>query len=639
MRKTVIILLWVVMGVVLLFGLGSFCVMVLLGISRGLGESDEAFGFPEYQFYMDPTPKWTTDGDSIVFGHGDGRIYVVAADGSRLRSISEGSGRYDIDISPSISPDGSTIAYVTLRHETGIFWRSRHFEIVTAALDGSDKRRLTENETHDTSPMWSQDGSRIAFISGSSSWGQDSLFVMSSNGLEVNQIVDLDSIGDDYIVELPPSWSPDGRHLAFVTREPGSSDYIAHRVEIDGTGLTRIEDVLSSSMAPEWSPDGGHIAFAKILGNERVRLYVSAVDSSMPIELPVGGLNVSWSPDGLDLATGSFIVKVDGSSVIDSRSPGGFASWSPDGSRIAINAQPATEGRLLYDLDELDDIERTIESTPSNAPGVVLYTMNKDGTDRRILVEQNEDGSLSPGNGRPLDGGRPPATIYFDGVGPSRAPFDIEQCSNGVVVSNPDENPMLVGDCKTLLRIRDSLGANPPLNWSTDISITDWEGIVLGNASVERVQLSGRFLTGVVSPEFGGLSSLRELNLRDNWLGGSIPAELGNLTRLQQLYLGRNGLGGEIPAELGNLTRLRSLDLSGNELEGSIPVELGNLAGLQELALSDNGLTSVPEELAMPSLRRIWLEGNPIEGCIPGEILEKMVRGDSSDNPFEPCEN
>ena len=313
------------------------------------------------------------------------------------------------------------------------------------ALDGSDKRRLTENETHDTSPMWSLDGSRIAFVSGSHSYGKkDSLFVTSSNGLEVNQIVNLDSIGDDYIVELSPSWSSDGQHLAFVTSDSGGSDYIAHMVEIDGTGLTRIEETLSPRAAfmlfevgmdaseynrtyrvinsLAWSPEGRRVAFGKSLENggekERVRLYVSAVDFSTPTELPVGGRNISWSPDGSEIATESFIVKVDGSSVIDSRSPGGFASWSPDGSRIAINAQPATEGRLLYDLDELDDIELTIESTPSNGPGVVLYTMNKDGTDRRILVEQNEDGSLSPGNGRPLDDGRPPTTIYFDGVGP-----------------------------------------------------------------------------------------------------------------------------------------------------------------------------------------------------------------------------
>ena len=598
MRKVVIILLWVLIGGGLLFGVGSFCVMALVGLGIGLGERGLLGGQSEIAFGMDPTPKWTPDGSSIVFGHGDGRIYVVSTDGSRLDSISEGSGRYDIDISPSLSPDGSKIAYSTLRHEIGIFWgRSRHFEIVTSRLDGSDNRRLTENESADRYPVWSPDGSQIAFARGTG------LFVMSSDGSDVRQIVSL-----DYGVALPPAWSPDGRRLAFVTKDSdsNSSDYIAHIVEVDGTGVTKIEETLSPSVVldpprgyqedrpphiainrPEWSPDGMHIAFGKLLRN-RIKLYVTAVDSSMPIELPIGGLNISWSPDSLEIVSGSFIVKIDGSSVIDSlslddsaasplfmpRGIGSFAAWSPDGSRIAINAQPATEGRLLYDLDELDDIERTIESTPSNAPGVVLYAMNKDGTDRRILVEQNEDGSLSPGNGRPLDGGRPPATIYFDGVGPSPAPFDIEQCSNGVVVSNPDENPMLVEDCKTLLRIRDSLGANPPLNWSTDISIAEWEGIVLGDAGVERVQLSGRFLTGVVSPEFGGLSSLRELNLRDNWLGGSIPAELGNLTSLLELYLDNNELEGEVPAELGNLTGLRELYLSHNGIEGCVPLNL-----------------------------------------------------------------
>ena len=689
-KKTgrLVVILLLCLGLVPFFG---FCYVVIGAI--GLGEGGLLEGEPEIVFGMDPTPKWTPDGASIVFGHGDGRIYVVSADGSRLRSISEGSGRYDIDISPSISPDGSTIAYATLRHETGIFWnRSRHFEIVTAALDGSDRRRLTENQTYDTSPTWSPDGNRIAFLSGPYSSGiKNSLFVMSSTGLEVNQIVNLGSVIADFshIVESPPSWSPGGQSLSFIRSESGHSRSLLYRVAytvgIDGTALERIDETLSPPLRlfdqdweidPDWridrsyiavnrlvwSPDGGHMAFARVMENGGMKIYVTDTDSSRSIDLPVGGRNISWSPDGLEIATESFIVKVDGSSFIDPRSPGGFATWSPDGSRIAINAQPATEGRLLYDLDD-------IESTPPNGPGVVLYTMNRDGTDRRILVEQNADGSLSVGNGRPLDDGRPPATIYFDGVGPPPAPFDIEQCSNGVVVPNPDENPMLVEDCKTLLRIRDSVAVNPPLNWSTDILISEWEGIGLTNAigirgsAIREVDLSRRYLIGVISPEFGNLSALmtlvlgvnqlsgdipgelgnltnlQALGLGVNQLSGEIPGELGNLTNLQGLVLGVNQLSGEIPGELGNLTNLQGLDLSGNELVGSIPAELGNLSNLEELRLSDNRLTSVPEELAMPSLRRIWLEGNPIEGCIPGEILEKMVRGESSDNPFEPCED
>ena len=618
-----VVILLLCLGLVPFLG---FCYMALGGIGIGLGERGLLEGGHEIKFSMDPTPKWTPDGTSIVFGHGDGRIYVVSADGSRLHSISEGSGRYDIDISPSISPDGSTIAYATLRHETGIFWsRSRHFEIVTAALDGSDKRRLIENETHDTSPVWSLDGSRIAFLSGNNSWDtKDNLFVMSSNGLEVNRIV---SLGSGDIVESPLSWSPDTQRLSFIVGDGPS--YVAYTVGIDGTALKRIDETLSPVLRffdqdwgtggsytavnrPIWSPGGGRMAFAKVMENEEVKIYVADTDSSRSMELLVGGRSISWSPDGLEIATESFIVKVDGSSFIDPRSPGGFASWSPDGSRIAINSQPAMKGRLLYDFDT----ESTIESTPSNGPGVVLYTMNRDGTYRRVLVEQNEDGSLSAGNGRPLDDGHPPTTIYFDQEGPSPAPFDIEQCSNGVVVPNPDENPILVRDCETLLRIRDSVAANPPLNWSTDILISEWEGIHQINANgIRELNLSRRYLIGVLSPEFGNLSALMILGL------------------------GVNQLSGEIPVELGNLSNLKRLDLSSNELEGEIPVELGNLLNLQELGLSDNRLTSVPEDLSMRNLRSIWLDGNPIEGCIPEEILEKMVRGDSSGNPFEPCEN
>ena len=107
-------------------------------------------------------PQWTPDGSHIVFT-GTASVNVVSADGSELWRLSESEDKREIDHSPSISPDGTRIAYATSRLKTP--GSLRDFEIETSTLDGSDRLRLTERPYTDTSPVWSPGGSRIAFWS------------------------------------------------------------------------------------------------------------------------------------------------------------------------------------------------------------------------------------------------------------------------------------------------------------------------------------------------------------------------------------------------------------------------------------------------------------------------------------------
>lgn len=656
MRKTVIILLWVLIGGGLLFGVGSFCVMALIGL--GIGASESYGNPPEFVFRTDPTPKWTPDGASIVFGHSNGRIYVVSADGSRLYSISATLGRYDVDISPSVSPDGSRIVYATPRHETGFLWnRTRDFEIVTSALDGSDRRRLTENRVRDRYPVWSPHGNQIALTSASeiSSPASRVITTMFSDGSDTRQVVFLGGATPGVILS-PPAWSPDGARIAFVASGQNGSNYAIYVAGIDGSGLALIRETSRKPYKPSWSPDGMRIAFAE-LGNV-TEVYTADHDGSnlrkllylgVPGEIDTDSDRfthapyLAWSPDGSEILVQSSIISLGAFSRLILPGPGGAASWSPNGSRVAINAQGSAEveipGHVGADYDD-------IVFSPRAEAGVVLYTVSGDGSDARVLVVQDDDGTLLPANARPLDDEQPATTIYFNESGlPLSVPFDIEQCSNGVVVPNPDENPMLVEDCKTLLRIRDSLGAaDLPLNWSTDIPISEWERIGLINGfgtlgGVGDIYLSRRYLTGVISPEFGKLSGLVSLNLAGNLLHGEIPGELGNLENLGTLDLSGNQLMGEIPGELGNIEDLRTLDLSGNQLRGEIPGELGHLTSLRWLYLDNNNLEGeIPGELGhLTSLGWLYLSNNGLEGEIPGELgdLTSLDWLDMSSNELE----
>ena len=194
-------------------------------------------------------------------------------------------------------------------------------------------------------------------------------------------------------------------------------------------------------------------------------------------------------------------------------------------------------------------------------------------------------------------------------------------CSNSAAVSGYT-NPGIVDDCEALLVSRDVLGGGKSLNWSEDISIGEWEGVLIVHGRVVLLIITTEGLTGTIPSELGSLSSLEWLWLWTNQLTGGIPKELGSLSNLQSLALGRNQLTGEIPAELGSLSNLEFLALWGNQLTGEIPKELGSLSNLELLELGRNQLTGeIPKELGnLANLQSLYLSDNQLTGEIPKEL-------------------
>lgn len=236
-------------------------------------------------------------------------------------------------------------------------------------------------------------------------------------------------------------------------------------------------------------------------------------------------------------------------------------------------------------------------------------------------------------------------------VPPQPNPQFTAQCSNGIAVHDPADNPGLVADCAILLAAKDTLiGDNEntdALNWSADIGIHRWNDVRIGRLNdasefrVTALMLWRDKLSGTIPPELGSLASLRRLELESTQLTGAIPPELGNLANLQELHLYDNQLTDAIPPELGNLANLKWLDLSHNQLTGAIPPELGNLATLRELSLIDNQLTgAIPPELGnLTNIRELYLYDNQLTGIIPPELgnLANLDVFDIGGNQFSGC--
>jgi Tol biopolymer transport system component len=96
-------------------------------------------------------PSWSPDGNSIAF-YGQPGIYIVNADGSGFRQLTEG-----LDSNPAWSPDGHYIAYSSLLEAEldppDPEWR-RHAELFVVSYDGSIQIRLTNGITHSQAPSW-----------------------------------------------------------------------------------------------------------------------------------------------------------------------------------------------------------------------------------------------------------------------------------------------------------------------------------------------------------------------------------------------------------------------------------------------------------------------------------------------------
>jgi TolB protein len=215
--------------------------------------------------------------------------------------------------------------------------------------DGTGLRRLTRSPWPEFDPSWSPDGRFIAYRSEPKEHPE--LWVMNADGSGQHRLTRDGGF---------PDWSPDGSMLAYAPGGgPSGRSWIAI-MNADGSGQRRLPHT-DYGEYPSWSPDGKRIAFNSNLSGGPL-MYVVDVDGSRVVDLSgVGdGGEVAWSPDGRSILFASrrdrsdnyrdiYVMRPDGSGVQRmTRARAETPAWSPDG-RYVVFATPRGLGVMRAD--------------------------------------------------------------------------------------------------------------------------------------------------------------------------------------------------------------------------------------------------------------------------------------------------
>ena len=260
---------------------------------------------------------------------------------------------------PRISADGSRVVYV----ET---WNDRDRDIFasnlwTVSADGKPPRQLTQGPWRDSSPRWSPDGARLAYLSWRSGKQQIRVHTMDSG-----QELEIPSA-------LPPealAWSADGKWLAFTAPVP------------------------VTAAPPAWAPPA-LLPLLQRRVTSHLQIFVVGSEGGAPRQLTAGDLDQSgepaWMPDGREILTSAAPVAYAGNPLAGGEI---YATRVADGARRQLTQQRGPIGSPIAsraespmpspDGSKIAWVARA--AAPQSYTVRKLYVMNADGSRVKVLA-------------------------------------------------------------------------------------------------------------------------------------------------------------------------------------------------------------------------------------------------------------
>jgi len=226
-------------------------------------------------------------GTKIAFVNKEGkvsRIYMIDFDGSNPTLLTP---REELAMSPSWSPDGRFIAYVGFRgNRTALSILDVGSRTVRDFFLGGVLSSVRFNPQRD-----------LIAVSVSRPDGNPEIVGVDLQGSITGKLV-----SGGWNIKTSPSWSPDGRKIAYVSNETGGPQIYIY--DVSTGSRRRITFSGDYNTSPSWSPKGDWIAYSGLVGGHH-HIFIVNPETTSTMQVTNGGYNdeaPTWSPDGRMIA-------------------------------------------------------------------------------------------------------------------------------------------------------------------------------------------------------------------------------------------------------------------------------------------------------------------------------------------------
>lgn len=384
---------------------------------------------------------------------------------------------------PAIAPDGRLAVVPVTRYDI-----DKNIGITNLWLvptKPGKARQLTSSAANDTSPAFSPDGEKIAFVSRRGEDQAPQLYVIAVDGGEARRVTDVPT------GVMAPKWFPDSRRIAFLSRvwpDAKSWEEQAQRME-ERAGSKVTAQLWDKAPVSHWD---------RYLDDRQTHIYVVDLEGGEPQAITLGrslpldaaepdtssydiapdGTEIAFSADtdvtGIDPNFDIFVMPVEGGEPrnLTSDNPGNDSSpiYSPDGRSLAFRRQVlkdfyADRARLLIFDRRSGDIRSLTQDWDRSADGIVW------SPDSSALFGSIEDSGTQRIYRFDLKGGRP-------------QPITREHSYNSLAVGG--KGPVIVA-------LRQSITEPPTLasiiaRTGTATKLSDFNDAALADASLGRVE-------------------------------------------------------------------------------------------------------------------------------------------------------